>query len=64
MFTTSEGMVLLSEDASAFAQGDFVQNGTAFEPVEDNGYIVFTEEVGAAGLRLSCACLLYTSRCV
>lgn len=55
MFTTSEGMVLLSEDASAFAQGDFVQNGTSFEPVEDNGYIVFTEEVGAAGLRLSCA---------
>lgn len=55
MFTTSEGMVLLSEDASAFAQGDFVQNDTAFEPTEDNGYIVFTEEVGAAGLRLSCA---------
>lgn len=55
LFTDEGGQVLLSENQEEYAPGELVENGRAFVPAEGDGYVMFTEEVGVAGLRLSCA---------
>ena len=55
LFTDEDGQVLISENDVEFSMGDTVKNSETYVPAGNGDYVMFTQEMGVAGLRLSCA---------
>lgn len=55
LFTDEDGQVLISENDVEFSMGDTVKNSETYVPAGNGDYVMFTQEAGVAGLRLSCA---------